>query len=194
MPIKPRLLLCSATTANSSAMSGKTASNLPAVCSAGRPPTQGVPWQGKFCFYTSTLQVQFDGKRESPSRQLSGCRHAKEEMQYRKSQRTPKTTMRMVFSSNLTTTGVSFEAALRSRTEQQQLPPTRQVPVPGSAAAEKRVSRLLCSIKKQVSQLRSKYKQSITRQHRQIYCIHRSTQQFIKSNFEDFLTCSISKQ
>jgi hypothetical protein len=41
-----------------------------------------------------------------------GCRHGKEQLQKRKSQRIPKTTTGMVFSSNLTTPGVSFVAAL----------------------------------------------------------------------------------
>jgi hypothetical protein len=51
----------------------------------------------------------------------------KEELQKKKSQRTPKTTTRRVFS-NLTTPGVSFAAALRGSTTQQQQPQARQVP------------------------------------------------------------------
>jgi hypothetical protein len=52
-------------------------------------------------------------ERENPhSAGYPGCRHAKEELQKRKSQRTPKTTMGRVFSSNHTTPGVSFAAVL----------------------------------------------------------------------------------
>jgi hypothetical protein len=57
-----------------------------------------------------------------------GCRHAKKEMQKKKSQRTPRTTTGSVFSSNLTTPGMSFAAALRGKTEEQQ-PQTHQVAV-----------------------------------------------------------------
>jgi hypothetical protein len=42
-----------------------------------------------------------------------GDRHAKEELQKKKTQRTPNTTTGRVFSSNLTTPSVSFVAALR---------------------------------------------------------------------------------
>jgi hypothetical protein len=61
----------------------------------------------------------------------------KEEMQKTKSQRTPKTTTGRVFSSNITTPGMSFAAALRGSTEQQQRPQARKVPLAGPAAAEK---------------------------------------------------------
>jgi hypothetical protein len=57
-----------------------------------------------------------------------GCRHAKEELQNKKSQRTPKTTTGRVFSSNLTKPGVSFAAAVRGSTAQQQQLQARQVP------------------------------------------------------------------
>jgi hypothetical protein len=71
-----------------------------------------------------------------------GCRYAKEEMQKKKSQRTPRTTTGRVFSSNLTTPGVSSAAALRGRTEEQQQPQTHQVDqvaVAGPATMEPRV-------------------------------------------------------
>jgi hypothetical protein len=58
------------------------------------------------------------------------CRYAKEELQRRKTQRTPKTTTGRVFSSNIITPGVSFAAALRGSGHQQQpQPQTSQVPV-----------------------------------------------------------------
>jgi hypothetical protein len=47
-----------------------------------------------------------------------------EEIQKRKSQKTPKTTTRRMFSSNLATPGVTFAAALQGSTEQQHQPDT----------------------------------------------------------------------
>jgi hypothetical protein len=52
-----------------------------------------------------------EGEKPHPAN-YRGCRHAKEEMQKKKSQRTPRTTTGRVFSSNLTTPGMSFAAAL----------------------------------------------------------------------------------
>jgi hypothetical protein len=52
-----------------------------------------------------------------------------EELQKKKSQRTPKTTTGRVYFSNITTPGVSFVAALRGGTAQKQQPQARQVPV-----------------------------------------------------------------
>jgi hypothetical protein len=62
-----------------------------------------------------------DGEKPHPSN-YRGCSHAKDEMQKRKSQRTPKTTTGRVFSSNHTTPGLSFAAALRSNTGEKQQP------------------------------------------------------------------------
>jgi hypothetical protein len=62
------------------------------------------------------------GERAHPAN-YRGCRYAKEEMQKGKSQRTPKTTMRRVFS-KLATSGMSFAAALRGSTEQEHRPQT----------------------------------------------------------------------
>jgi hypothetical protein len=53
-----------------------------------------------------------EGEKAHPAN-YRGCRHAKEELQKRKSQRTPKTTTGRVFSLNLTTLSISFAAALR---------------------------------------------------------------------------------
>jgi hypothetical protein len=58
-----------------------------------------------------------------------GFRHAKEEMQENKPQRTHRTTTGRVFSLSLTTPGMSFAAALRCRTEEQQQSQTHQVAV-----------------------------------------------------------------
>jgi hypothetical protein len=69
-----------------------------------------------------------EGEKAHPAN-YRGCRHAKEELQKRKLQRTPKTTTGKVFSSNLTTPGISFAAALRGSTAQQQRPQARRIPV-----------------------------------------------------------------
>jgi hypothetical protein len=53
-----------------------------------------------------------EGEKPHPAH-YRGCRHAREELQRRKAQRAPKTAAGRVFSSNLTTPGVSFAAALR---------------------------------------------------------------------------------
>jgi hypothetical protein len=60
----------------------------------------------------------------------------KDEMHKRISQRTTNTTMLRVFFSNLTTTGLSFAAALRGSAEQHQWPQTHQVTVAGPATME----------------------------------------------------------
>jgi hypothetical protein len=56
-----------------------------------------------------------EGEKAHPAN-YRGCKHAKEQLQKRKTQRTPKTTKRSVFSSNVTTPGASFAAALRGST------------------------------------------------------------------------------
>jgi hypothetical protein len=69
-------------------------------------------------------------EEEKPHPNYRGCRHAKEELQKKKSQRTHKIATGRVFYYNLTTPGVSFAAALRgSIAQQQQQPQARQVPV-----------------------------------------------------------------
>jgi hypothetical protein len=60
-----------------------------------------------------------EGEKPHPAN-YRGYRHAKKEMQKKKSQRTPRTTTGRVFPSNLTTPGMSFAAALRGKTEEQQ--------------------------------------------------------------------------
>jgi hypothetical protein len=59
-----------------------------------------------------------EGEKPHPAN-YRGCRLAKEELQ-KKSQRTPKATKGRVFSSSYTTPGVSFAAARRGSTQQQQ--------------------------------------------------------------------------
>jgi hypothetical protein len=90
-----------------------------------------------------------EGEKAHPAN-YRGCRHAK--LQKRKSQRRPKTTTGRVFSSNLTTSGISFAAALRGSIAQQQRPQARQIPVADPSSGEKPMSLLLNSNKKPVSQ------------------------------------------
>jgi hypothetical protein len=73
-----------------------------------------------------------EGEKPHPTN-YQGCSHAKEELQRKKSQKSPKTTMGSVFSSTLTAPGVSFVVALRGSRKQHQRPPAFQVP----AAVEK---------------------------------------------------------
>jgi hypothetical protein len=79
-----------------------------------------------------------EGEKPHPAN-YRGCRNAEEEMQKKKSQRTPKATTGRVFSSNLTTRGVSFAATRRGRAEEKQQPQTRQVAMAGTATTESRV-------------------------------------------------------
>jgi hypothetical protein len=60
-----------------------------------------------------------EGEKPHPAN-YRACRHAREELQMRKAQRAPKAATGRVFSSNLTTPGVSFAAALRGSAAQQQ--------------------------------------------------------------------------
>jgi hypothetical protein len=80
-----------------------------------------------------------EGEKPHPSN-YRGCRHANEELLRRKSQRIPKTTTGRVFSTKLTTPGVSFAAELRGRIEDHQQPPARQEAVAAPVAVEPRVS------------------------------------------------------
>jgi hypothetical protein len=77
-----------------------------------------------------------DGEKPHPSN-YRGCSHAKEEIRRRKAQRTPNNTSGRVFSSNYTTPGLSFAAALRNNAEQLKQPHPQQVPVAGPAAVRK---------------------------------------------------------
>jgi hypothetical protein len=80
-----------------------------------------------------------EGEKPHPTN-YRGCSHAKEELQRKRSKKTPKTTTGRVFSSTLATPGVSFAAALRGGRQQNQQPPAPQAPAaaekPSSPAAE----------------------------------------------------------
>jgi hypothetical protein len=81
-----------------------------------------------------------------------GCRHAKEEVQKKKSQRTLRTTYKgRMLSSNFTTPGVYFTVGLRGRTEEQQQPETHQVAVEGPSTMEPRVPEALPQHEKQTT-------------------------------------------
>jgi hypothetical protein len=57
--------------ANNSAMSGLTASNLPAVCVVwGQSPARGMPGKGQYSINTNMLQLQVGGWRGTSSLQL----------------------------------------------------------------------------------------------------------------------------
>jgi hypothetical protein len=76
------------------------------------------------------------GEEPHPSN-YPGSSDAKEEIRRRKAQRTQKNTKGNMFSSNYTTPVLSFAAALRNNTEQQQQPYLHWVPVACPAAVEK---------------------------------------------------------
>jgi hypothetical protein len=114
--IGSRLALHCVITANILATSGLTVGNRPLFVVRGRPPAQRVPREMKRCGTPECCNCRLaEGEKVHPAN-YRGCRHAKEELQKRKSQRTPKTTTGRVFSSNLTTPSVSFAAALRGST------------------------------------------------------------------------------
>jgi hypothetical protein len=77
-----------------------------------------------------------EGEKSHPAN-YRGCRYAKEELQKKNLQRTPKPTTGRVFSSNPNTPGVSFAAALRGSTLQEQWSLTRQLPVAVPPEAKK---------------------------------------------------------
>jgi hypothetical protein len=62
-----------------------------------------------------------EGEEPHPSN-YRGCSHAREELRKKKLQRAPKPPTGRVFSSRTTSPGVSFAAALRANTQQQQAP------------------------------------------------------------------------
>jgi hypothetical protein len=72
-----------------------------------------------------------EGEKPYPAN-YRGCRHAKDDLQEKKSQRTIKATTGWLIPSKLTTAGMSFAAALRGKTEEQQQPQTDQVAGPAT--------------------------------------------------------------
>jgi hypothetical protein len=95
------------------------------------------PEKGNATSTPTCCNCQLAEREKAHPANYRGCRHAKEHLQKRKSQGTPKTTTGRAFSSNLTTTGVSFAAALRGSTQKQQRPQALQVTVESPSIAKK---------------------------------------------------------
>jgi hypothetical protein len=91
-----------------------------------------------------------EGENLHPAK-YQGCRHAKEEMQEKKSQNIYRTTTGRMLSPNLTTPGMTFAEALRGRTEEQQQPQTHQVAVADSATVEPRAPEALPQHEQQIT-------------------------------------------
>jgi hypothetical protein len=126
------MLLPSSTTASSSATSGQTVSSLPAPCGA-----EAVTYTSSAAVKEIHLPHQYAAtvgwrKDKNPIPQNNGVAGMRRRRcsKKKKSQSTPRTTTGKVFSSNLTTPGMSFAAALRSKREEQQQPQTHQVASP----------------------------------------------------------------
>jgi hypothetical protein len=83
----------------------------------------------EYIFHPNILQMPVGGRRKPHPANYLGCRHAKEEMQTKNSQRTPRTTTGRIFSSKLTNPSMSSAAPLRGKAEEQQQPQTHHVAV-----------------------------------------------------------------
>jgi hypothetical protein len=121
--IEVKMLLPSAATASSSATFRQIASNLPAACGAeGGHMHKECPEKENTSSTPTCYNCRLaEGENPHPA-SYRGCRHAKDEMQKKKHQRTPRTTTGRLISSKLTTPVMSFAAALRGKTEEQQQP------------------------------------------------------------------------
>jgi hypothetical protein len=91
-----------------------------------QPPAQGLSRNREHFFNTDMLQLP-----TAPPFNYRGCRHAKEEMQKRRSKRTPNNMTGRMFSSKFTTPTLSFAAALRGNSEQKKRPHLHQDSVAG---------------------------------------------------------------
>jgi hypothetical protein len=106
-----------------------------------RTPAQEVPGKGNASSTPTCCNCRLaEGEKPHPSN-YRGCTHAKDEIQRRKSQRMPKTTVGRVFSTKFTTPCVSFAAALKGNTEDQRQPLAHHVPVPAPATVEPRATK-----------------------------------------------------
>jgi hypothetical protein len=105
----------------------------PLVCGDGAEPEQNVPREGKRCFHTSMLQLPVGEGAGSPSRQLSvlqtreGTTSEEEVSEINRNYNG---------NFNFKSPGVSFAAALRGSTEQEQRARGRRDPVAGPHARE----------------------------------------------------------
>jgi hypothetical protein len=105
----------------------------------GRSPARDVPKEVKTASTPACCNCHLAKVEKARPANYRRCRYTKHEMQKRKPQRTPKTTTRRVFFSNLATLDMSFGAALRGSTKQQHRPQTCQVAMVGPATMEPRV-------------------------------------------------------
>jgi hypothetical protein len=133
------MVLRSSITASSSATSGKTASNLRAACGAGAITcTRSAPRKGTH-LPPEHAQLPIGGRGKPPSRQLSGLQTREGGDSEKEVAEDIQGYNGRVFSTNLSTPGMFFAEALRSRTEKHQQPSTHQVAVAGPATMELRV-------------------------------------------------------
>jgi hypothetical protein len=126
------MILRNAIIASSSATFGQTANSLPTACGAEGVICTRRAREREYIIHPNMLNCRLAEGEKSHLANYRGCRHAKEKMQKKKSQRTPKNTTGRSIPSKLTTPGVSFAAALRGKTEEQQQPQTHQVADPAT--------------------------------------------------------------
>jgi hypothetical protein len=101
-----------------------------------RPPPRKCSEKGNAASTPACCNCKLaEGKKPHPSN-YRGCSHAKEKARRKRSQIQKKTTSGMVFSSNYTTPGLSFAAAVRKTAEKTQQPPSRQPAVAGRSTRE----------------------------------------------------------
>jgi hypothetical protein len=149
MHVELRMVLRGAITASSSATPGQTASNLPDARSGAVTCTRSAPRKVLPHKHYATADLRKENPPPHPAN-YRGCRYAKE-MQKKKSQKTPWTTTGRVFSSNFTTPGMSFAAALQGSTEEQQQPQTHQVELAGPATILPRIPAALLQHEQQTT-------------------------------------------
>jgi hypothetical protein len=107
------MVLRNATTAESLAPSGQTASNLFVACGVGGGHlNKECPEKGNTSSTLACYKCQLVEEQKVHPSNYTCCRHAKEEMHKWKSQRESKSITVRVFSSNFTTPGLSLMAAL----------------------------------------------------------------------------------
>jgi hypothetical protein len=110
----------SVTTANSSVTCGPIASNHLAVCGAGVATcTKNARKKGRLPLFQAAATVSCGRVENHTLPTIGAAATRKKELQKKKTQRTPNTTTGRMFSSNITTPGLSFAAALRGGTAQQ---------------------------------------------------------------------------
>jgi hypothetical protein len=97
-----------------------------------KSPAKECPEKGNTTYTPTWYNCRLAEEEKLHPVNYRGCRQAKEKIKKKKLQRAPRTTTGRVFSSNLYTPGVSFSAALRGKTEEQQQSQTYQVAVPAT--------------------------------------------------------------